>query len=132
MRLTVVAGLLAATVTGAACHTMAPLTWEDVAAERPARVWVTQADQSTVEVSGPQLFGDTLVGYIGGDFQELSTKEIQRVVVRRSAKGKTLALVAASIAGAAGIAVVISGFGSASERDQIDCDYDETNDPRCN
>ena len=130
MRSTLVAGLAAAALIGSACHTMVPLTWEDVQAQRPASVYVTM-DQSTVEVSGPLLYGDTLVGYVGADFQELRTGDISKVTVRRSAKGKTMALVAASIVGAGAIAVVISGVGSASERDQIDCDYDETNDPRC-
>ena len=124
-------GALAATmIVGASCHTMAPLTWEEVTTFRPARVSVTLDDQSVVVVSGPQMFGDTLVGYVGGDFQELPTASIKQVVVKRSAKGKTMALVAASIAGAAALGVLISSVGDPSDRDQVDCDY-EPEDPRC-
>ena len=130
MRSKLVGALAASMLVGAACHTMAPLTWEEVATIHPPRVSVTLDDQSVVVVSGPQMFGDTLVGYIGGDFQELPTSNIKQVVVKRAAKGKTMALVAASIAGAAAIGVLISSVGEPSERDQVDCDY-EPEDPRC-
>jgi hypothetical protein len=110
---------------------MAPLTWEEVATIRPSRVWVTTEDQAVVEVSGPQMFGDTLVGYVGGDFQELPTSDIKQVVVKRAAKGKTMALVAASIAGGAAIAVVISGAG-ARPKFEVNCDdYDPGEHPDC-
>ena len=104
-------GLLALATLASSCHTMASVTWEDISLQRPARVWVTRDDRSIVEVNGPQVCGDTLVGYIGGEFQELPTAQIQRVTVKRSAKGKTMALVAASIAGAAALGVVISSIG---------------------
>ena len=38
-------------------------------------------------MNGPQVFGDTLVGYIGGAFHELPTADIARVGIKRSAKG---------------------------------------------
>jgi hypothetical protein len=109
---------------------MVPVNLERVAAERPYRVWVTQADQGVVEVSGPQVINDTLVGYIGGVFTELPATDVKQVKVKRSAKGKTMALVAASIVGAGALGVVISGLGSSGRDPGVDC-MDVPDDPRC-
>ena len=126
-----VLGLLAfAAFASPACYTMASLTWEEISVQRPTNVWVTRDDRSVVVMNGPQVFGDTLVGYIGGQFYELPTADIERVTIKRSAKGKTIALVAASIAGAAAIGVVISGLGEQSFAGMVDCN-DEPDDPRC-
>ena len=127
---TIVAGLLAV-VAGTACYTMAPLSLDQISVERPTRVWVTTADRSRVEVNGPQVFGDTLVGYVGGDFRELPTGEIAQVAIKRAAKGKTMALVAASIASAALVGVAISGLGAADPAAMIDCN-EFPDEPECN
>lgn len=132
MKRSTFAGWLIATVlTGTACHTMARLTWEDVAGLRPSRVWITQADQSVVELSGPQLFGDTLVGYVRGEFLELPTGDVQRVMMRRPALAKTIALAVASTAAATAVAVWMSGLGpKPKEDDPVDCGLDPDN-PAC-
>jgi hypothetical protein len=109
---------------------MTPLSFEDVALQRPARVWVTQADKSVVELNGPQVFNDTLVGYIGGAFTELPATDISQVTVKRSAKGKTMALIAASILGAAALGVAISGIGDPSPHNDIDCN-EFPEEPEC-
>lgn len=124
MRSKLVCGLIAAMLSGAACHTMAPLSWDELAGLRPSVVWVTRADQTVVQVSGPQVFGDTLVGYVNGAFQELATAGVQRVAMRRPARAKTIALIAASTAAATLVAVWLSGVGDPSPRDLIDCDYE--------
>lgn len=130
MRSTAVGWLIAATLAGTACHRMTPLTWREIDGLRPSRVWVTRADQSVVEVSGPQVFGDTLVGYVNGEFQELPTAGVSRVMMRQPARGRTIALAAASTAVAAVVAVWIAGGGLGSPRDNIDCDY-EPEHPDC-
>lgn len=130
MRNKTVAALVLAAWAGAACYAMVPVTLEDVASERPYRIWVTNADRSVVEVSGPQVFNDTLVGYIAGTFSELPAQDITKVTVKRSAKGKTMALVAGSIVGAAAIGVVISGIGNSGRDPGVDCN-DVPEDPRC-
>jgi len=113
---------IATLLLGTGCHTMARLSWEDVAGQRPSRVWITQADQSVVELSGPQIFGDTLVGYVRGEFMELPTAAVQRVVVRRPALARTVALIAVSTAGAAAVAVWMSGLGpQPAPDDPVDC-----------
>ena len=117
-------------VVGTACHKMTALSWSELDAMRPGQVWVTYSDQTIAELSGPQRFGDTLVGYIAGEFTEIPTAQIKQVTMRESAKGKTIALVAASTAVAAGLAVWMAGAGEPSEKDQVDCN-DVPDDPRC-
>lgn len=125
------ASVVATLLLGTACHTMARLSWEDVAGQRPSRVWITQADQSVVELSGPQIFGDTLVGYVKGEFLELPTAAVQQVVVRRPALARTVALIAVSTAGAAAVAVWMSGLGpQPKDDDPVDCGFDPDN-PAC-
>lgn len=130
MRSTLISGLVAVAVVGAACHKMTALTWAELNAMKPGQVWVTYSDETVAEVSGPQVFGDTLVGYIGGEFTEIPTAQVKLVTMRESAKGKTIALVAASTAVAAGLAWWMAGAGDPSEKDQVDCN-DVPDDPRC-
>ena len=77
-------------------------------------MYITREDQTVLALTGPQVFGDTIVGYVGPTFHELDRDDVARVAIKRSAKGKTMALVAASIAGAAMVGVMISGIGSDS------------------
>ena len=114
MRKTFEKAIMVAVLATAACHTMVPLTFDEVGSMRPGTVYLTREDATMLELTGPQVFGDTLVGYSAGTFYELDRKEISRVTMKQSAKGKTIALVAAGIAGAAAIGVVISGLGDDS------------------
>lgn len=116
---------------GAACHTLAPLSWQELDGLRPSRVWVTRADQSVVEVSGPQVFGDTLVGYVEGEFLELPTADLRRAVVRRPARARTIGLALAGTAlTAAMIALVAGGEDYSNPAHFTDCD-DNPEDPAC-
>jgi len=125
MRVTVVGFVIAVTVSSVGCHTMRPVTLDQLGAMRPAQAWVTRADQSTVIVSGPQTFGDTLVGYVNGQFEEIPVASLQKIVVRRRAGGKTAALVAAGALGIAALAVAISSSGDyRNPADLLDCDDD--------
>lgn len=130
MRSTSVGWLIATTLAGTACHSMTPLSWRELDGLRPSQVYVTRADQSVVAMSGPQVFGDTLVGYINGQFQELATAEIRRVAMKRPARAKTIALIAGSTAAAAAVAVWISNSGIFGDNTFLDC-ADVPDDPRC-
>jgi hypothetical protein len=109
MRLNVLGGLLAAVVAGTACHSLTPLSWSELEGIRPSRVWVTRADQSVVEVTGPQVFGDTLVGYIDGEFYELPTSDLRRAVIRQPARAKTIGLAVAGVAVTAALVAMVAG-----------------------
>ena len=129
MRATFVKATIVLALATAACHTMVPLTLEEVSSMRPGTVYLTRGDATQLQLTGPQVFGDTIVGYdMGGNFHELDRHEVSRVTMKQSAKGKTMALVAAGIVGAAAIGVVISGIGADSPL--YDCN-DEPERPEC-
>jgi hypothetical protein len=131
MRSIMVGLLIAATASGAACHTMRPVTLGELGAMRPSEVRVTRADQSVVVVSGPQTFGDTLVGYVNGQFEEMPGVGLKQMLVRRSARGRTAALVAAGAVGIAALAALVSGAGDyRNPADRHDC-YDDPEAPGC-
>jgi len=131
MRSRHIAWLIAATLGATACHTLAPLTFDEVASLRPARVWVTDAGKSVVEVSGPQIYNDTLVGYVGGAFTELPAADIKKVVMKRPARAKTIALFAGATVGAAALMYLIAGGNLFSDpKSGNDCD-DDPDLPAC-
>ena len=130
MNKTVGKALIFAVLASAACHTMVPLTFDEVGSMRPGTVYLTRPDATVIELTGPQVFGDTMVGYSAGTFYELDRKEISRVTVKQSAKGKTIGLVAASIVAAGVVGVWISGIGDEGDTANVDCN-DVPDDPRC-
>jgi hypothetical protein len=78
----------------AACHTMRPVPPAALGAVPGLeRVWVTRADHSRVIVLSPQVQGDTLKGYIFGEFQKMPVSETLAIQERRSAPARTVALV---------------------------------------
>jgi len=87
--------LIATMLSSAACHTMRPVTLDELGALRPASVLVTRGDQSVVVVSGPRTFGDTLVGYVDGEFEEMPAADLKQIRMKQRARGKTAALLAA-------------------------------------
>lgn len=115
MRATMLGSLIAALLSSAACYTMRPVTLDELGAAQPARVWVTRADQSIAVVDGPRLYGDTLVGYVNGRFEEMSAAGLTQMRVRRRAGGRTAALIAAGAVGAAALVYVLSGSGGGQD-----------------
>jgi hypothetical protein len=78
----------------AACHTMR--------AVRPAelngvpgleRVWVTRADHSRVIVLSPEVQGDTLKGFIFGEYQKMPMSDALAIQAQHQAPVRTVALV---------------------------------------
>ena len=125
MRSQHIAWVLAAAVGASGCHTLTPLTLDDIGHLRPSRVWVTDQDQSVVEVSGPMVFNDTIVGYINGEFQELPATKVSRVMMRRPARARTIALAAAGTVGLAAFVWAIAGGEDYVNPAQfVDCDDD--------
>jgi hypothetical protein len=125
MRLPHIAWVLVAAVGASGCHTLAPLTLDEIGHLRPSRVWVTDHDQSIVEVSGPMVFNDTIVGYINGEFQELPANSVSKVMMRRPARARTIALAAAGTAGLAAFVWMIAGGEQYVNPAQfVDCDDD--------
>ena len=125
MRTTMVGCLTAITLATAACHTLRPITLAELNAAKPGAVWVTRADQSVVVVEGPQLIGDTLVGYVQGEFEEMPTANLQKFVTKKRDKAKTTALIIGTTVGIAGAAMMMTSSGLfGNPADLEDCEDD--------
>ena len=93
-----------------ACTTFGPIAPKEyIPIQHPMQIWVTQADNSVIVVQVPKLLGDTLVGYVNGDYQEMLLSQTKQVQTRRQAKGRTALALGAAVAGVAVLGVVISG-----------------------
>ena len=117
MRPIIGCALLLAALASAACHTMRPVTFDQLNAIKPAQAWVTGGDQKVILVSGPQLLGDTLVGYVNGKYEEMPTAQFKQVRVQRPATAKTALLVAALTVGFGAFAYVLAGGGATDKSD---------------
>lgn len=115
MRTTMVWCLVATAFSSAACHTLRPVTLQQVGIAKPSEVKVTRGDQSVVTVSGPQVLGDTLVGYVNGKFEELVGADLKQVRMKSPAKGKTTALILVTAVGIAGFAMMLTSSGTPAE-----------------
>jgi hypothetical protein len=63
---------------------------------RPSQVWV-RTDRQTVMLEGPRLLGDTLVGFVDGEYREFLPGEVRGVDVRKPASGRTALLVSGMV-----------------------------------
>lgn len=122
--------LIATALLSAGCHTMRPITLDELGGIRPSQVWVTRGDQSVLVVTGPQLFGDTLVGYVNGTFEEMPTAGVTRMLVRRPARGKTVALLAAGTVGLAAVTMLLTGNSDYQENKTGQC-IENPDRPEC-
>lgn len=90
---------MVAAVLVAGCHTMRPVPAADLRASRlPERVWVTRADHSIVVVNDPQLSGDTLRGYVFGEYQQIPVSQAVAIREQHRAPARTAALVVSATA----------------------------------
>jgi hypothetical protein len=123
--------LLLAALSSVACHTMKPIPLDQVNALKPEQAWVTEADQTVILVTTPQVVGDTLVGYVNGVYEEMPAARLKQVVVSRPATTRTVLLVSALAVGFGGFAYAVAGAVGGNK--YIGADFcDETpEDPAC-
>jgi hypothetical protein len=78
----------------AGCKTTAPVAApaEYIPANQPTAVRVTRADHSVVEVRGPHMQGDTLVGGVDNQVVKIPLSEVNEVSASHVAVGRTVAL----------------------------------------
>jgi hypothetical protein len=100
--------LLLAVLASIACHTMKPVSLEQLDVLKPNRVWVTNPDQSMVVVSRPQVVGDTVVGYVDGTYEQLPSAGLKQVTVQTLSPARTAMLVGGIAAGLGVFFVAIS------------------------
>jgi len=103
MRSSTGCALLLAAISSVACHTRKPIALNELNALRPEQAWVTEGDKTVILVTGPQVVGDTLVGYVNGVYEEMPAAQLTQVVVQRPATTRTVLLVS-------GITVVFGGM----------------------
>jgi hypothetical protein len=97
----------------AACHTFGPIASprDFLASKQPARIWVTETDGSVAVFEGPKLVGDTLAGFVRGEYQELPLSNVKQIAARQSAPRRTrFSIIAGSIA-TIGVVWLIAGGG---------------------
>jgi hypothetical protein len=121
--------VVACALPGAACYTLRPVTYEQLGTARPGTVWITRSDQSVVVLETPRVFGDTLVGYINGEFKELSATELNPRLfrVRHVASARTAAVIAVAAAGIGTFVGLISSTGQYVDPTAgLDCEDPQT------
>src|SRR5215471_17540315 len=93
-----------------ACTSFGPISPKEyIPIEHPTRVWVTKSDNSVVKVQLPKLLGDTLVGYVNGDYQEMILSQTKQVQAKRLQSGRTALMAGAVVLGVVTTGVVIAG-----------------------
>jgi len=97
----------------AACSTLQPVAapQQFIPTAQPTRIWVTQSDNSTLMLEAPRLLGDTLVGFVGGRYQELLLPQVRWMGVRQPAPRRTTVLVAGLVFVGAGLIAMLASSG---------------------
>ena len=96
----------------------------ELAAVRPARVFVTKADGSMVTIVSPKVIDDTIFGFEPtGQQTTLAVRDAKTVEVKQLAVGKTIGLAGVGFAGAVAAAALVVGKGtSLGTNPNVDCD----------
>jgi hypothetical protein len=112
-----------------ACHTTKVVRMDEGLASN--RVWVTLQDQSIVELYGPKVYGNKLVGYVSGRYQEYPTAQVKEMRVRQPAGARTAALVVAGMVGFGGFVYALAGVAKSPKAPDY-CDAPEhVDEPIC-
>ena len=83
----------------AACHSMRAVQVSQLVTTPTKRIWVTQTDHSTVVLDAPLVNGDTLAGFVDGQFREMPLSQAASIRTLQPDRGRTALLaVAAGVA----------------------------------
>ena len=80
----------------------------------PSHVWITQADNSVVDLHNPQVHGDTLVGFSNGGYVEMPIESVKLMRAQFSSPARTAILAGTSAIVAAVAVSSLMGGGSGS------------------
>jgi hypothetical protein len=130
MRPILVCVLLLAALSVPSCKTMKPVSLDELRTMKPEQVWVTQNDQTVVLVSTPQVVGDTLVGYVNGNYEEMPSSQFKKVIMQVGDTKRTALLVAVLAAGFGGMAYALTGGKATFSCDASYCE-EHGEDPCC-
>jgi hypothetical protein len=118
--------LIVVALSSAACHTMRPVALDQVGGVRPTSVVVKRDHQQDVVVSNPQVFGDTLVGFVNRKYEVLPPASFNQLLMKQPAPGRTAALVAAGMLGLVGAAFLVASSGSSAPQLSSKCEIFES------
>ena len=108
----------------AACSSMQPVAQPRAFLEsnRPAVVWLSKSSEQTmVALSAPQLVGDSVVGFVEGEYSEIALSQIRSMQARQYSRGRTTAFVVGAAALTTTLFFVLAGgHGGADEQDDED------------
>ena len=130
MRLALACTMLLAALASAACHTMSPVTLAQLSAMKPDRAWLKASD-SVMVMQGPQVVGDTLVGYVNGVYEEIPTSQVGQMIVQVPAKTRTILLAVGITVGIGGFAYAITGATGGDKYKGSDYCEEHPEDPDC-
>ena len=118
--------LALAIVSSPACYRTKTVT---VAESRAGnRAWLTLRDQSVVLLYGPQIYGNKLVGYVDGKYEEYLIADVTAVHVREPAGARTAALVILGTLAAGGLVFWLADAGTHGPGRPDICDEEPDND----
>jgi hypothetical protein len=83
-------------VTMTACTSMQPVASpkEFLQTRKPPTVWLSRdVSQAMVAMDGPRLQGDSIVGFVEGEYTEIPLSNVKAMQARQYSKGKTTAFV---------------------------------------
>lgn len=110
------------------CTTLKPVGDPNayLSGSRPGQVWV-RTDRKTLLLEGPRLLGDTLVGFVEGEYREFLPGEVRGVHVRKPAKWRTVLLTSGmAVVGA----VLIATLASTGPATSLPTGEDDPSNPR--
>jgi hypothetical protein len=110
-------------VTVTACSTMQPVAQprEFMQARKPGTIWVTrQSTPAMVELNAPQMVGDSLVGFVEGEYVEIPFNQVQTIQAKQYSRGRTMAFILGVSAVVVG-ALLLTGGGLGSNMVDDDC-----------
>jgi hypothetical protein len=110
--------LILVTVTG--CSTMRPVAQprEFMRTRKPGTIWVTrQATPAMFEVSAPQLVGDSLVGFVEGEYVEIPFNQVEAIQAKQYSRGRTMTFILGITAATVGFLLLMGGGLGAMDYD---------------
>jgi hypothetical protein len=128
MRLATAGALVLAVLASLACHSMKVVGIDQ--ARGMSSVSLTLNDQSVVVVDGPQIYGNKVVGFVRGIYQEIPIARVKAAHVRETNGARTAAVVVAGTLGFVGFVYAITGAGKSNKPDYCDAP-EHVDEPIC-
>jgi len=96
-----------------ACSTYRPISAREyIPISHPTAVYITNPDNTVTMMQLPKLLGDTLVGYVNGDYREMNLSQVKQMNAKVPANGRTALAVGGGVLAVVAVGALISGTGS--------------------